>query len=191
MKKTTLACYIGSAMVCFCMGMSSAQATSSLDLTIETKITAGTCNAVINDGTKNTTDIDFQSVYIPEVISKSKTKTFDLVISGCAATSQADLTLQPAQGSTCDNAGNGEAFGNASVDVAKAEAVAVEVWGSATAGSGTQMKCKSKTVLPITMVNNAATIPLSARLVTETNKASTAIRAGDFSSQAVFDITYK
>lgn len=192
MKKAKLAWCAVSMLTCGALGISTAQAeVNALDLTVVTNITAGTCNAAVQEGGSTITDVNFQDVYIPEVISQSKVKTFNLNFTGCAATTRAEFTLQPANGSACDNAGAGEAFGNSSVATPKAAAVAVEVWGSATPGSGTQMKCKSKTVFPVTMTNNAASIPLSARLIRETGQTDAAVRAGDFSSQAVFDITYK
>ncbi|MED8812932.1 fimbrial protein [Escherichia marmotae] len=192
MKKTTLACYVVSAMACFSIGMNTANATTdSLDLTVVTKVTAGTCSAEVQENTKTVTDIDFQDVFIPEVINKSKAKKFDLKFTNCAATSSAEFTLKPASGSTCDKAGGGEAFANASVATPKAAAVAVEVWGSANAGSGTQLKCKSANAFPVTMVGGGVTVPLSARLIRDSGKTDADVTAGEFSSQAVFDITYK
>ncbi|AUT27789.1 fimbrial protein [Escherichia marmotae] len=189
MKKTTLACYVVSAMACFSIGMNTANATTdSLDLTVVTKITAGTCSAELQENSKTVTDIDFQDVFIPEVISGNKAKSFNLILNNCAATSKAEFTLKPASGSTCDG---GEAFANSSVATPKAAAVAVEVWGSANAGSGTQLKCKTANAFPVTIVGNSVTVPLSARLVLESGKANADITAGEFSSQAVFDITYK
>ncbi|MED9723771.1 fimbrial protein [Escherichia marmotae] len=193
MKKTTLACYVVSAMACFSIGMNTANATTdSLDLTVVTKVTAGTCSAELQENSKTVTDIDFQDVFIPEVISGNKAKSFNLILSNCAATPSAELTLKPASGSTCDGAaGAGEAFANSSVATPKAAAVAVEVWGSANAGSGTQLKCKTANAFPVTIVGKSVTVPLSARLIRDSGKANADVTAGEFSSQAVFDITYK
>lgn len=192
MKKTTLACYVVSAMACFCIGMNTANATTdSLALTVVTKVTAGTCSAELQENSKKVTDIDFQDVFIPEVISGNKAKSFNLILNNCAATSRAELTLKPASGSTCDGAGGGEAFANSSVATPKAAAVAVEVWGSATPKGGTQLKCKSANAFPVTIVGNSVTVPLSARLIRDSGKADADVTAGEFSSQAVFDITYK
>lgn len=194
MKKVKLAWCVASVLTCAALGINPVYATvDALDLTIVTNITAGTCKVELQDtGSAKIDTVNFQNVYIPEVISKAKVQKFQLAFSGCDGLpqNQAVFTLSPGNGATCDGNGNGKAFANAA-STNKAEAVAVEVWDSATPDSGKQIECKAKNSTTVTMTNNAKVFPLSARLVRDSGKADTDVRAGDFNTPAVFNITYQ
>ncbi|ALR75490.1 fimbrial protein [[Enterobacter] lignolyticus] len=172
---------------------------SPLTVTARTTITASTCTAELHNAQdQQATTIDLGDVYLNELASKSKYQNFSLVFSNCEglAKDQANVTLAPQSG--CDGTtSTGGGYRNALTDADAAMGVSIEVWTTnQPEGSGsTQLSCKTK---PTSIVDvsqalggNTAQWPLSARIVIAADNTIADVRAGQFSTNAVFTVTYE
>lgn len=174
---------------------------SSLSITVRTTVTASTCTAELqNAQDQPATTIDIGDVYLNELSNKTKFQNFNLAFSNCEglAKDQAKVTLSPQTG--CDGASNtGGAFWNAlaaSNDDA-ATGVSVEVWTTnQPEGPGSvQLNCNTKptSIVDLTTATgtNIVQWPLSARIAIATDNTIADVRAGQFSTNAVFSVTYE
>ncbi|MGS2792206.1 fimbrial protein [Escherichia coli] len=174
---------------------------SSLDMTVRTNITASTCTASLNDNQDlPATTIALGDVYLNELANKSKFQTFSLVFTGCEglAKDQATVTLSPQTG--CDGASStGGGFRNAltSSNDDAATGVSIEVWTTnQPEGQGSvQLNCKTKptSIVDLTGATGANIVHwwLSARIVVAADNTIADVRAGQFSTNAVFSVTYE
>lgn len=174
---------------------------SSLSLTVRTTVTASTCTAALHNAQDQpATTIDIGDVYLNELADKTKYQNFSLVFSGCEglAKDQAKVTLSPQTG--CDGkSSSGGGYRNAltNTDDDAATGVAIEVWTTnQPEGQGSiQLNCKTK---PTNIVNVATAAdsgivhwPLSARIGIATDNTIADVRAGKFSTNAVFSVSYE
>ena len=176
-------------------------ATSSLNVTVRTTVTASTCTAELrNAQDQQATTIAIGDVYLNELSTKSKYQNFSLAFSNCEglAKDQAKVVLSAQTG--CDGSSStGGGYRNAltTADDDAATGVAVEVWTTnQPEGQGSiQLNCKTK---PTSIVDLAAATgsnivhwPLSARIVVASDNTIADVRAGQFSTNAVFSVTYE
>lgn len=176
-------------------------ATSSLTVTARTTVTASTCTAELHNAQdQQATTIDIGDVYLNELVNKSKYQTFSLVFSGCEglAKDQAKVTLSPQTG--CDgSSSSGGGYRNAlsANDDDSATGVSIEVWTTnQPEGQGsTQLNCKTKptSIVDVASATGANVVHwwLSARIVVAANNTIADVRAGQFSTNAVFSVTYE
>ncbi|EFI4023940.1 TPA: fimbrial protein [Escherichia coli] len=191
---------LAAASIAACVAPSAMAGTPSVGLTVNSLITTGTCTMTMDTGSSSgTKTVDFGSVSISEVFTKTKIKTFDLQFSGCAGIpgKKAYLTLAPRMiGCSGPNA-NLAAFANASPQTPKAAKTAVEVWTTATPnGNGsTQFHCKNLNTIEVDLssvtTQNPLTYPLSTRMVPVDGAARTELTAGDFYSPTTLTISYQ
>lgn len=172
---------------------------SSLSLTVRTTVTASTCTASLHNAQDQpATTIDIGDVYLNELADKTKYQNFSLVFSDCEglAKNQANVILAPQTG--CDGStSTGGGFRNALSDADAAAGVSIEVWTTTQAeGPGsTQLSCKTKPTNNVDVSQAFGTgitrWPLSARIVVAADNTIADVRAGKFSTNAVFTVTYE
>ncbi|MFC3189491.1 fimbrial protein [Pseudocitrobacter faecalis] len=174
---------------------------NSLSLTVRTTVTASTCTAELrNAQDQHATMIDLGDVYLNELTSKSKYQGFSLAFSNCEGLfkHQASVTLAPQTG--CDGVSStGAAFRNAlpASDSAAAMGVSMEVWTThQPEGPGSvQLNCKTTPTQTVDVSqasgSNITRWPLSARAVIAADSTIADVRAGKFSTNAVFTVTYE
>ncbi|WP_149507889.1 fimbrial protein [Escherichia albertii] len=174
---------------------------SSLDLTVRTIVTASTCTAELrNAQDQQATTIDIGDVYLNELSNKTKYQNFSLAFFNCEglAKDQAKVTLSPQTG--CDGTSStGGGFRNAltSANDDAATSVSIEVWTTnQPEGQGSvQLNCKTKptSLVDLIAATGANTVhwPLSARIVVASDNTIADVRAGQFSTNAVFSVTYE
>ncbi|EEE2001259.1 fimbrial protein [Salmonella enterica subsp. enterica serovar Kotte] len=171
--------------------------TSSLDLTVNSNVTMGTCTAsLLNDNGSSTSTIAFGDVYISEIGAKSKVKTFKLRFTDCAGIPQqkALVTLTP-RGTGCS--GSSAAFANSSTAASKANNTAVEIWTTKTpeGSSSVQMQCSNANTQEVNIASASGSqyvdYDLSARMVIAPGQVLSSVSAGDFYSPATFTISYQ
>lgn len=180
------------------VSLSAGAATNSIDLTVKTTVTIGTCTAQLRDESNAATStISFGEVNFSEIANKSKVKKFNITFSNCAGLpkSQATVQLKPLSQTNCDGiANNGRGFANALTDAGAASGVIAEVWTTDTPeGAGSlQLACGSTTLHLVNVVKGSNTVwPLSARLALTQGSTSGDLGAGGFSAPATFFITYQ
>ncbi|HAP3737114.1 TPA: fimbrial protein [Escherichia coli] len=176
-------------------------ASSSMDVTVRAKVTASTCTAELRDAQdQQATTIAIGDVYLNELSAKSKYQNFSLVFSNCEglAKDQAKVVLSAQTG--CDGASStGGGYRNAltTADDDAATGVAVEVWTTnQPEGQGSiQLNCKTKPTSIVDLAtatgSNIVHWPLSARIVVASDNTIADVRAGQFSTNAIFSVTYE
>ena len=146
------------------------------------------------------TTIDIGDVYLNELANKTKYQNFSLVFSNCEglAKDQATVTLSPQTG--CDGASStGGGFRNAlaSSNNDAATGVSIEVWTTnQPEGQGSvQLNCKTKptSIVDLTGASGVNVVHwwLSSRIVVAADNTIADVRAGQFSTNAVFSVTYE
>ncbi|BDI39717.1 fimbrial protein [Escherichia coli] len=176
-------------------------ASSSMDVTVRAKVIASTCTAELrNAQDQQATTIAIGDVYLNELSAKSKYQNFSLVFSNCEglAKDQAKVVLSAQTG--CDGASSsGGGYRNelTTADDDAATGVAVEVWTTnQPEGQGSiQLNCKTKptSIVDLTAATGSNIVhwPLSARIVIASDNTIADVRAGQFSTNAIFFVTYE
>lgn len=174
---------------------------STLNVTVRTTVTASTCTAELHNAQDlQATTIDIGDVYLNELANKTKYQNFSLVFSNCEglAKDQATVILSPQTG--CDGASStGGGFRNAlaSSNNDAATGVSIEVWTTnQPEGQGSvQLNCKTKptSIVDLTGASGVNVVHwwLSSRIVVAADNTIADVRAGQFSTNAVFSVTYE
>lgn len=177
-----------------------AAGTQSLDLTVNSVITMGTCSAsLLDDSNNSTSTIAFGDVYISEIGAKSKIKPFKLRFTDCAGLPEqkALVTLAPRGVGCAGPVSNTAAFANSSASTSKSAKTAVEVWTTKTPeGSGSiQLECFNKNTQEVSIANASGSqyvdYDLSARMIVAPGQSLSGVTPGDFYSPATFTISYQ
>ncbi|MEH0886718.1 fimbrial protein [Enterobacter sp. UNJFSC 003] len=195
MKRKLAALIIASLSIGAISTVSAADDKNALILDIQTTVKAGTCQTQLQTTAgQNLTTVAFGDVYKPELQSKSKVQNFQLAISKCTGLMDhvADITLEPS-GINCAGPTPGASFANAISG--GASATAVEVWTGTPDAGGTQFNCAQKNVVSQDVTNAAGSgkvvVPLTARMVIAPTRSLSDVTAGEFSSSAIFVVSYK
>ena len=145
-------------------GMASAAitGTSSVELTIKSKIVSGTCTAkVLNGAGTASSEIAFGDVYKSDVANKTRVEPLKIAFTNCSGDSYA--------------AGLSTGF---------------EIW-SGSVDTGVMLSCKRPPAAQeVTIADGAAEFPMSSRIVIAKDKTIANVGTGAVTAPVTFTVTY-
>lgn len=156
--------------------------TSSAEMTIETEITDGTCNAHIVDGSGKATDtIAFGDVYKSEINQKTREEPFKILFTECSGVSSAEVHTEKGPLGCSGDSGDGESY-------AAGQNAAFELRDV----GGNQLYCSRKfAIVPSAIINGAGEMDLDARIVVAKGKEIADVGTGQVSTTITFLIIYQ
>lgn len=168
-------------------GMASAAitGTSSVEMTIKTTVTSGTCTAkLVNGAGAETAEIGFGDVFKSDLVNKNRVEPLKIVFSNCSGVSKATVAAAKGAGGKCDGSyESGQAFFGG-------KATGFEVW-SGDVDTGLQLKCKNPPApQEITITDGAGEFPMNSRIILGKDRTITDVALGAVSAPVTFTIAY-
>lgn len=187
MKSTFIALSV-SALLFSGMASAAITGTSSVELTIKTKVVSGTCTAkVLNGAGTASSEIAFGDVYKSDLVNKTRVEPLKIAFTNCSGVSKA--TVSAASGIT--DAGNGCSGPNTDGDsYAAGLSTGFEIW-SGSVDTGVMLSCKRPPAAQeVTIADGAGEFPMNSRIVIAKDKKIADVGAGAVTAPVTFTITY-
>ncbi|HCM1942775.1 TPA: fimbrial protein [Salmonella enterica subsp. salamae serovar 30:g,m,s:e,n,x] len=168
-------------------GMTSATitGTSSVELSVVSKVVAGTCTAkVLNGAGTESDEIAFGDVYKSDLVNKSRVEPLKIAFTNCSGVTKATVVAQPLSGTGCSGPNSdGDSF-------AGGNSVGFEVW-SGNVDSGVLLNCYTPPpAQPVTITEGVGEFPMNTRIVIAHGRAITDVKDGIVSAPVTFVVTY-
>ncbi|EAO2685137.1 fimbrial protein [Salmonella enterica] len=185
MKLTPLFTALSVSAAFYCAGASAITGTDSVEMTLETEITRGTCTAQVVDAAGTPTDtISYGEVFVSDIAQKSRTVPFAIQFTNCSGIASVGIKAKPGAGGSCsgdDQKGNSYAAGNNA---------AFELWAGEV-DRGTQFTCSAKYAVTDLDINAGEGIyDFTSRIVVASGKTAADVIPGAVSAPITFTLTY-
>lgn len=169
-------------------GMASAAitGTSSVEMTIKTKVVSGTCTAkVLNDAGTAATEIAFGEVYKSDLVNKTRVKPLKIAFTNCSGVTKATVAAAKGAGGECSGTGkNGDSYSGGL-------ATGFEIW-SGVVDTGLLMSCNTPpTAQEVTISNGIGEFPMTSRIVVGQGQTIADVGTGAVSAPVTFTIAYQ
>ncbi|WP_194207777.1 fimbrial protein [Superficieibacter sp. 1612_C1] len=168
-------------------GMASAAitGTTSVEMTVKTKIVSGTCTAkVLNDAGTASTEIAFGDVYKSDLVNKTRVEPLKISFTNCSGVTKATVAAAKGAGGECSGtAKNGDSFSGGL-------ATGFEIW-SGVVDTGLLLSCNTPPAaqeVPIT--NGKGEFPMNSRIVIGQGQAIADVGTGAVTAPVTFTIAY-
>lgn len=168
-------------------GMASAAitGTSSVELTIKSKIVSGTCTAkVLNGAGTASSEIAFGDVYKSDVANKTRVEPLKIAFTNCSGVTKATVSAASSAGGGCSGLNaDGDSY-------AAGLSTGFEIW-SGSVDTGVMLSCKRPpAVQEVTIADGAAEFPMSSRIVIAKDKTIANVGTGAVTAPVTFTVTY-
>lgn len=169
-------------------GMASAAitGTSSVEMTIKTKIVSGTCTAkVLNDAGTESSEIAFGEVFKSDLVKKTRIKPLKIAFSNCSGVAKATVAAAKGAGGQCSGTGkNGDSYSGGL-------ATGFEIW-SGVVDTGLLMSCNiPPAAQEVTISNGTGEFLMNSRIVVGQGQSITDVGTGAVSAPVTFTIAYQ
>ncbi|HAE2267805.1 TPA_asm: fimbrial protein [Salmonella enterica subsp. salamae serovar 60:g,m,t:z6] len=165
-------------------GMTSATitGTSSVELTVVSKVVTGTCTAkVLNNAGTESTEIAFGDVYKSDLVKKTRVEPLKIAFTNCSGVTKATVSATKGAGGECSGAGNSYSGGLNT---------GFEIW-SGVVDSGLLMGCNTPPAAQeVTITDGAGDFPMNSRIVIADGKSITDVGTGTANAPVTFVVTY-
>ncbi len=157
--------------------------TSSLSATFVSTVVPGTCTANVTDAAgAEATEIKFNDVFKSDLINKSRTEAFNVVLSNCSGVRTAQVTAMAGAGSDCSTS-TSDNFG-------ATHSTAFELWNG-DVDNGIRLSCKTRQLQKVVIADGGASLAMNARIVIADDKTIDDVTPGDASSLITFLVEYQ
>lgn len=168
-------------------GMASAAitGTSSVELTIKSKIVSGTCTAkVLNSAGTASSDIAFGDVYKSDLENKTRVEPLKISFTNCSGVSTATVSASKGAGGGCSGPNaDGDSY-------AGGLETGFEVW-SGVVNTGVLMSCKTPPAAQeVVITDGAGEFPMNSRIVVAKDKTISEVGTGAVTAPVTFTIAY-
>ncbi|WP_448675364.1 fimbrial protein [Enterobacter hormaechei] len=168
-------------------GMASATitGTGSVEMTIKTTVTSGTCTAkLVNGGGAEASEIGFGDVYKSDLVNKNRVEPLKIVFSNCSGVTKATVAAAKGADGKCDGSyESGQAYFGG-------KATAFEVWSGAV-DTGVQLKCKNPpSPQEVIIADGAGEFPMNSRVVLGKDRSMSDVATGAVTAPVTFTIAY-
>ena len=160
--------------------------TSSVELTVQSTITAGTCTATLTNGAgAEATEISFGDVYKSEIQNKTRVEPFKIKLTNCAGVKTATIAAGPGAGGGCSGRNSdGPSYSAGQV-------TGFEVWSGAV-DTGVLMSCITPPAPQEVNINNGSgEFPMNSRLVVAYLRDASEVGTGAVSAPVTFTVSYQ
>ncbi|GJL41233.1 TPA: fimbrial protein [Enterobacter chengduensis] len=160
--------------------------TSSVKLTVQSTITAGTCTAkVTNSAGADTTVVNFGDVFKPDIANKSRVEPLKISFSGCSGVKKATVSAAAGTGGSCSGTNkDGSSY-------AAGQNTAFEIWSGAV-DSGVELACKTPPAAQtVNITSGAGEFPMNSRIVVAKDKTISDVGTGSVTAPVTFTVTYQ
>jgi len=183
--KTTFIALSVSALLFSGMANAAITGTGSVEMTIKTKVTSGTCTAnVLNDAGATATEIAFGDVYKSDLVNKSRIKPLKISFTNCSGVTKAMVSATKGSGGECSGLNkDGDSYSGSL-------ATGFEIW-SGNVDTGLQLNCKTPPAAQeVTINNGAGEFPMNSRIVIAKDKTINDVGTGAANAPVTFTIAY-
>ncbi|QMI04131.1 fimbrial protein [Citrobacter sp. RHB25-C09] len=184
MKSTFMALSV-SALLFSGMASAAITGTSSVELTIKSKIVSGTCTAkVLNNAGTETTTVAFGDVYKSDLVNKTRVEPLKISFTNCSGVTKATVSAAKGSGGACTGTGgNGDSYSGGLE-------TGFEVW-SGIVDTGLLMSCNTPPAAQeVTITNGAGEFPMNSRIVIAKDKTIDDVGTGAVTAPVTFTIAY-
>lgn len=184
MKSTFIALSV-SALLFSGMASAAITGTSSVELTIKTKIVSGTCTAkVLNDAGTASTEIAFGDVYKSDLVNKSRVEPLKINFTNCSGVTKATVSAAKGAGGECSGTTKtGDSFSGGL-------ATGFEIW-SGVVDTGVLMSCNTPPAgQEVTITDGKGELPMNSRIVIGQGQTIADVGAGAVTAPVTFTVTY-
>lgn len=171
-------------------GMASAAitGTTSVEMTIKTKVIPGTCTAqVVNGAGAPSSEIAFGDVYKSDLVNKTRVEPFKITLSSCSGVEKATVSVASVSGSQqrcAGSTGKGNSFSGGLT-------TGFEIW-SGEVDTGVLMSCYTPPApQEITITNGAGEFPMNSRIVVADGRNISQVGTGAVSAPLTFTVAYQ
>ncbi|EOL8879054.1 fimbrial protein [Enterobacter mori] len=184
MKSTFIALSV-SALLFSGMASAAITGTSSVELTIKSKIVSGTCTAkVLNDAGTASTEIAFGDVYKSDLVNKSRVEPLKINFTNCSGVTKATVSAAKGAGGECSGTNKtGDSFSGGL-------ATGFEIW-SGVVDTGVLMSCNTPPAdQEVTITDGKGELPMNSRIVIGQGQTIADVGAGAVTAPVTFTVTY-
>ncbi|MHB9590887.1 fimbrial protein [Enterobacter mori] len=185
MKSTFIALSVSALLF---SGMASAEitGTSSVELTIKTKIVSGTCTAkVLNGAGTASTEIAFGDVYKSELVNKTRVEPLKIAFTNCSGVTKAKVSAASGAGGGCSGPKmDGDSY-------SAGLATGFEIW-SGSVDTGVMLSCKRPPAAQeVTIADGSAEFPMNSRIVIAKDRTIADVGTGAVTAPVTFTVSYQ
>ncbi|MEE4406357.1 fimbrial protein [Enterobacter mori] len=167
-------------------GMASAAitGTSSVELTIKTKVVSGTCTAkVLNGAGTASSEIAFGDVYKSDLVNKTRVEPLKIAFTNCSGVTKATVSAANAGGGCTGLKADGDSY-------AAGLATGFEIW-SGSVDTGVMLSCKRPPAAQeVTIADGSAEFPMNSRIVIAKDRTIADVGTGAVTAPVTFTVTY-
>lgn len=168
-------------------GMASAAitGTTSVEMTVKTKVVSGTCTArVLNNAGTAATEIAFGDVYKSDLVNKTRVEPLKISFTNCSGVTVATVAAAKGAGGECSGtAKNGDSFSGGL-------ATGFEIW-SGVVDTGLLLNCNTPPAAQeVTITDGKGEFPMNSRIVIGQGQAITDVGTGAVTAPVTFTIAY-
>ncbi|HBL5493458.1 TPA: fimbrial protein [Enterobacter hormaechei] len=169
-------------------GMTSAAitGTSSVEMTIKTKVVSGTCTAkVLNGAGTASTEIAFGDVYKSDLVNKTRVEPLKIAFTNCSGVTKATVTAAKGAGGECSGTDkSGDSF-------SEGLATGFEIW-SGVVDTGLLLSCNTPPAAQeVTITNGTGEFPMNSRIVVGKGQTIADVGTGAVTAPVTFTVTYQ
>ncbi|SCZ33228.1 fimbrial protein [Enterobacter hormaechei] len=169
-------------------GMASAAitGTSSVEMTIKTKVVSGTCTAkVLNGAGTASTEIAFGDVYKSDLVNKTRVEPLKIAFTNCSGVTKATVAAAKGAGGECSGTDkSGDSFSGGL-------ATGFEIW-SGVVDTGLLLSCNTPPAAQeVTITNGTGEFPMNSRIVVGKGKTIADVGTGAVTAPVTFTVTYQ
>lgn len=184
--KPTFIAFSFSTLLCSGMANAAITGTSSVEMTFQTTVTAGTCTAkVLNNAGTAATEIAFGDVYKSDLVNKTRVEPLKISLTNCSGVSKATVSAAKGSGGACTGtAANGDSYSGGL-------ATGFEIW-SGVVDTGLLMSCNMPPAAQeVTITDGTGEFPMNSRIVIGKDKTISDVGSGAVTAPITFTIAYQ
>lgn len=168
-------------------GMASATitGTSSVEMTIKTKVVSGTCIAeVLNGAGTTSSEIAFGDVYKSDLVNKTRVEPLKIAFTNCSGVTKAKVSAASGAGGGCSGPNmNGDSYSGGL-------ATGFEIWSGAV-DTGVMLSCKyPPAAQEVTISDGTGEFPMNSRIVIAKDRTIANVGTGAVTAPVTFTIAY-
>lgn len=184
MKSTFIALSV-SALLFSGMASAAITGTSSVELTIKSKIVSGTCTAeVLNGAGTASSEIAFGDVYKSDLVNKTRVEPLKIAFTNCSGVTKAAVSAASGAGWGCSGPkADGDSY-------TAGLATGFEIW-SGSVDTGVMLSCKTPPAAQeVTITDGAGEFPMNSRIVIAKDRTIADVGTGAVTAPVTFTVTY-
>lgn len=185
MKSTFIALSV-SALLFSGMASAAITGTSSVELTIKTKVVSGTCTAkVLNGAGTASSEIAFGDVYKSDLVNKTRVEPLKIAFTNCSGVTKATVSAASGAGGGCSGPKvDGDSY-------SAGLATGFEIW-SGSVDNGVMLSCKTPPAAQeVTIADGAGEFPMNSRIVIAKDRTIADVGTGAVTAPVTFTVSYQ